>query len=149
MSGYLARRLGWALFTVAFVIVLNFFLFRVMGDPTRMLKDPRLSQASIAAMQTRFGLDKPVVNCFTSLNPLLFSAEDVRGQPVRDAIFRLRRQPRQGRLRHLVSLSASGGGAARGAFVEHGAAHQRGADTRYHHRHLFGYRGRVALAHGG
>ncbi len=82
MSGYLARRVGWALFTVAFVIVLNFFLFRVMGDPTRMLKDPRLSQASIAAMQVRFGLDKPVVNCFASLNPLVFSAETCAVNPL-------------------------------------------------------------------
>jgi ABC-type dipeptide/oligopeptide/nickel transport system permease component len=54
------------------VIVFNFFLFRVLpGDPARAgIKDPRLTQENILAIQARFGLDKPVINCFERLNPI-------------------------------------------------------------------------------
>ena len=42
MNNYLLRKIGWALFTVAFVVVLNFFLFRILpGDPARAVRDPR------------------------------------------------------------------------------------------------------------
>jgi peptide/nickel transport system permease protein len=63
---------GWALVTILFVITLNFFLFRVLpGDPARSgLRDPRLTQEAVEAIRIRFGLDKPVINCFRSLNPL-------------------------------------------------------------------------------
>jgi peptide/nickel transport system permease protein len=62
----------WAIFTILFVIVLNFFLFRILpGDPARQgVRDPRMTQQSIAAIRERFGLDKPVINCFQSLNPV-------------------------------------------------------------------------------
>ena len=69
---YLLRKLVWAVLTVAFVIVLNFFIFRVLpGDPARAgVRDPRLTQEAQDAIQVRFGLDKPVINCFESLNPI-------------------------------------------------------------------------------
>lgn len=74
MSGYryALRRLGWAILTILFVIVLNFFLFRVLpGDPARAgIRDPRLTKDAVEAIRVRFGLDKPVINCFESLNPL-------------------------------------------------------------------------------
>lgn len=72
MPTYALRKLGWSLLTILFVIVLNFFLFRVLpGDPARAgLRDPRLTREAIAAIQVRFGLDKPVLNCFDSINPL-------------------------------------------------------------------------------
>ncbi len=61
MSAYFAKRLAWAVFTVAFVVALNFFLFRILpGDPARMVKDPRLTAETVAAIQARFGLDKPL-----------------------------------------------------------------------------------------
>jgi len=71
-ASFLVRRLAWAVFTVAFVIVLNFFLFRVLpGDPARAgVRDPRLTAEAVEAIRVRFGLDKPVINCFESLNPL-------------------------------------------------------------------------------
>ncbi|HKY53725.1 MAG TPA: ABC transporter permease, partial [Anaerolineales bacterium] len=52
--------------------VLNFFLFRVLpGDPARAgIHDPRLKKDAIDALRVRFGLDKPVINCFDSLNPI-------------------------------------------------------------------------------
>jgi peptide/nickel transport system permease protein len=69
---YMSRKIGWALVTIAFVITLNFFIFRVLpGDPARAgLRDPRLTQEAVEAIRVRFGLDKPVINCFQSLNPL-------------------------------------------------------------------------------
>ncbi len=69
---YLLGKIGWAVFTILFVLVLNFFLFRVLpGDPARAgIHDPRLKKEAIEAIRVRFGLDKPVINCFESLNPL-------------------------------------------------------------------------------
>ncbi len=65
MSQYLVRRIAWAIFTVAFVVVLNFFLFRILpGDPARAVKDPRLTAEAVAAIQARFGLDKPLLTQF-------------------------------------------------------------------------------------
>jgi peptide/nickel transport system permease protein len=69
---YILKRLGWALLTILFVLVLNFFLFRVLpGDPARAgIRDPRLTREAVEAIRVRYGLDKPVINCFESLNPL-------------------------------------------------------------------------------
>jgi peptide/nickel transport system permease protein len=69
---YPLKKAGWAALTVLFVIVLNFFLFRILpGDPARSgLRDPRLTQEAVEAIRVRFGLDKPVINCFENLNPL-------------------------------------------------------------------------------
>ncbi|CAG0958524.1 Glutathione transport system permease protein GsiC [Anaerolineales bacterium] len=68
----LLKKAAWSLFTILFVIVLNFFLFRVLpGDPARAgIRDPRLKKDAIEALRMRFGLDKPVINCFESLNPI-------------------------------------------------------------------------------
>lgn len=73
---YIRNKAGWSLFTIIFVIVLNFFIFRVLpGDPARQgIRDPRLTQESIDAIRNRFGLDKPVINCIEALNPLKFGA---------------------------------------------------------------------------
>lgn len=61
-GGYLLRKLGWALLTVAVVITFNFVLFRVLpGDPAKSgLRDPRLSPAAVEALRERFGIDKPI-----------------------------------------------------------------------------------------
>lgn len=69
---YLLGKLVWAFSTILFVLILNFFLFRVLpGDPARAgTHDPRLKKESIEALRVRFGLDKPVINCFNSLNPI-------------------------------------------------------------------------------
>lgn len=73
---YLARRLGEALLTVFVVLVLNFFLFRVLpGDPARAgVQDPRMSAEAVENIRARFGLDQPVVNGVESLQPLQFGA---------------------------------------------------------------------------
>lgn len=70
-SRFLAKKIGWAFFTILIVIVLNFFLFRILpGDPARAgIRDPRLTREAIEAIRVRFGLDKPVINCIQSINP--------------------------------------------------------------------------------
>jgi peptide/nickel transport system permease protein len=85
----LARKIGWSLFTVAFVILLNFFLFRVLpGDPSRAgVRDPRLTKEAQEAIRVRFGLDKPVVNCFDSLNPLKFNRAACAANPLDTQFF--------------------------------------------------------------
>ncbi len=69
---YLAGKVGWAVFTILFVLILNFFLFRIMpGDPARAgVRDPRLTRENIEAIRVRYGLDKPIINCFEALNPI-------------------------------------------------------------------------------
>ncbi|MCB9151113.1 MAG: ABC transporter permease [Caldilineaceae bacterium] len=71
LNFFALKKIGWAIFTVLFVIVLNFFLFRILpGDPARAgIRDPRLTQEAQQQIRERFGLDKPVINCFESLNP--------------------------------------------------------------------------------
>ena len=76
---YLLGKIGWAFFTILFVLILNFFLFRVLpGDPARAgVRDPRLKKEAVEAIRVRFGLDKPVINCFESLNPVKFGSCNV------------------------------------------------------------------------
>lgn len=63
---YALRKAGGSLLTIFIVLVINFFLFRVIpGDPAKAgLKDPRVRPEVIEAQRVRFGLDKPVINCF-------------------------------------------------------------------------------------
>lgn len=70
------KKIGWSLFTILFVLVFNFFLFRVLpGDPARAgVHDPRMTREAIENIRERFGLDKPVINCFESLNPIKFGS---------------------------------------------------------------------------
>ena len=69
---YAANKIGWATGTILIVLVLNFFLFRVLpGDPARSgVKDPRLTAEAQEGLRQRFGLDLPVLNCFVSINPV-------------------------------------------------------------------------------
>ncbi len=73
---YLLNKIKWAAISILFVIILNFFLFRILpGDPVRAgVKDPRMTAAAQEAIRVRFGLDKPVINCFESLNPIKFGS---------------------------------------------------------------------------
>lgn len=71
MNRYILKKVGWAFLTVGFVVVLNFFLFRILpGDPARAVRDPRLTQEVVEAIRVRFGLDKPVINCIETVSPL-------------------------------------------------------------------------------
>ena len=59
-----AKALG-ALLTLVFVLVFNFFLFRVMGDPTAQLaRLPRATPEEIVKLRAYYGLDKPLLGQF-------------------------------------------------------------------------------------
>jgi peptide/nickel transport system permease protein len=61
-SRYLIRRIGQAIVTVILIVVVNFFLFRLMpGSPERALpRNPHVSQEVQAATRERWGLDQPL-----------------------------------------------------------------------------------------
>jgi peptide/nickel transport system permease protein len=62
---WLAGKLAAALLTLAFVLVFNFFLFRVMGDPTTELaRLPRATPEEIEKLRASYGLDKPITGQF-------------------------------------------------------------------------------------
>ena len=62
---WLAGKVLAALLTLAFVLVFNFFLFRVMGDPTAQLaRLPRASPEEIVKLREYYGLDKPLLGQF-------------------------------------------------------------------------------------
>jgi peptide/nickel transport system permease protein len=54
-----------AFLTLIFVLVFNFFLFRVMGDPTSQLaRLPRATPEEIQQLRHNYGLDKPLLGQF-------------------------------------------------------------------------------------
>ena len=59
---YLARKAGWALLTLWFILSVNFFLFRIMpGDPVALLaRSQRLSPEALDHQRQLFGLDQPL-----------------------------------------------------------------------------------------
>jgi peptide/nickel transport system permease protein len=62
---WLAGKVAAALVTFAFVLVFNFFLFRVMGDPTTQLaRLPRATPEEIEKLRANYGLDKPITGQF-------------------------------------------------------------------------------------
>jgi len=60
------KRLGWALFTILFVVILNFFF---SGYCQEILQDKGFVIRALLlklykAIRVRFGLDKPVIKLF-------------------------------------------------------------------------------------
>lgn len=64
--GYLLSKVLQALLTIVFVLVFNFFLFRVVGgDPARtLLRNKLVSPEVVANLRKDFGLDKPLIQQF-------------------------------------------------------------------------------------
>lgn len=60
MRSYLLRKTSQALITVFIVILINFFLFRIMpGDPIRVLiRNPRISAEALEKVREQFGLNE-------------------------------------------------------------------------------------------
>lgn len=69
---FLIKKISWSAFTILFVLILNFFLFRILpGDAARAgIHDPRLTKEAIEKLRVRYGLDKPVINCLESVHPV-------------------------------------------------------------------------------
>jgi peptide/nickel transport system permease protein len=62
---WLAGKLAAAFLTLIFVLVFNFFLFRLVGDPTAQLaRLPRATPEEIAQLRHNYGLDKPLLGQF-------------------------------------------------------------------------------------
>jgi len=62
---WLVGKVGAAFLTLIFVLVFNFFLFRVMGDPTTQLaRLPRATPEEIQKLRSSYGLDKPLLGQF-------------------------------------------------------------------------------------
>ncbi|MGH2992894.1 MAG: ABC transporter permease [Solirubrobacterales bacterium] len=66
MSGrWLAGKAGAASLTLVFVVVFNFFLFRVMGDPTtQLVRLPNATPEEIEKLRGEYGIDKPILGQF-------------------------------------------------------------------------------------
>ncbi len=81
----LLKKLLQAALTVAGVLVINFFLFRVMpGDPASMLvRNPRMSAESLERVTRMFGLDRPLHEQF-----LLYARDLFRGDMGTSFIFK-------------------------------------------------------------
>jgi peptide/nickel transport system permease protein len=58
---FIIRRLGYSLLSLLVLSLTIFFFVRVTGDPAALLVEPGASDADIAAMHHRFGLDRPLV----------------------------------------------------------------------------------------
>jgi peptide/nickel transport system permease protein len=72
---YLLRRILAAFVTLLFILVFNFFLFRVLGDPVKLIaRDQQLSLEEQASLRAEFGLEKPVFQQFTG-----FMGDTLRG----------------------------------------------------------------------
>jgi peptide/nickel transport system permease protein len=92
-GNYLLRRLVQAFLTIIAIVILNFFLFRMMpGSPERiLLRNPHLTQATVDAARERWGLDQPVpvqlvkYIVATAQGDLGYSFQ-YRGQPVAEVI---------------------------------------------------------------
>jgi peptide/nickel transport system permease protein len=89
---YVLRKVGWALLTLAFVLAVNFFLFRIMpGDPVALLaRSQRLTPQAIAEQRRLYGLDQPLIEqFFTYVKATLqgrLGASLVSGEPVTQVI---------------------------------------------------------------
>ena len=66
MTGrWLAGKVAASLLTLVFVLILNFFLFRVMGDPTTQLaRLPQATPEELEQLRADYGLDKPITGQF-------------------------------------------------------------------------------------
>jgi peptide/nickel transport system permease protein len=72
---WLAGKALTAFSTLVFVLVFNFFLFRVMGDPTAQLaRLPRATPDEIQQLRAQYGLDKPLLGQFAD-----YVGDTVRG----------------------------------------------------------------------
>src|SRR5437867_9258051 len=61
MKQYIIRRVSYCLLSLFLLSVTIFFFVRVTGDPASLLVEPGASEADIAAIHHRFGLDQPLV----------------------------------------------------------------------------------------
>ena len=81
------KRLGGAVVVLSVVLVLNFFLFRIMpGDPTASIMDPKFSPEARQQLASQWGLDRPMGEQFVvyikQMLSFRFGLSMMTGQPV-------------------------------------------------------------------
>ncbi|MFL5281627.1 MAG: ABC transporter permease [Rhodopila sp.] len=74
MREFVLKRCGYSLLSLFLLSLTIFFFVRVTGDPATLLVEPGASEADIAAIHHRFGLDRPLVVQYA-----LFMADLLRG----------------------------------------------------------------------
>ncbi len=74
MRQFVLKRLGYSLLSLLLLSVTIFFFVRITGDPATLLTEPGASEADIAAVHHKFGLDRPLV-----VQYVLFMASLFRG----------------------------------------------------------------------
>ncbi len=60
MKQYIARRIFYSLLSLLLLSLTIFLFIRLTGDPTSLLTEPGASEEDIAALQRKFGLDRPL-----------------------------------------------------------------------------------------
>ncbi|HEX5319395.1 MAG TPA: ABC transporter permease [Stellaceae bacterium] len=61
MKRYVGKRIAYSLLSLLLLTITIFFFVRVTGDPAALLVEPGASEADIAAIHHRFGLDQPLL----------------------------------------------------------------------------------------
>jgi glutathione transport system permease protein len=75
VTAFLVRRLGFALVTLFAVLTIIFLIVRVLpGDPALVILGDQADAASVAALRTRLGLDRPLLAQYAE-----FLANAIRG----------------------------------------------------------------------
>ncbi|MDR1874985.1 MAG: ABC transporter permease [Synergistaceae bacterium] len=87
----LLKRFGGAVVVLIIVLVLNFFLFRIMpGDPLTGIVDPRFSPEAKQELAAQWGLDRPVAEQFVvyirEMLSFRFGLSMMTGTPVWDEL---------------------------------------------------------------
>ena len=60
MRQYIIRRMGYSLLSLILLSLTIFLFIRLTGDPTSLLTEPGASEADVAAIRHKFGLDLPL-----------------------------------------------------------------------------------------
>jgi len=78
------RRARNAVITIFGIMILNFLLMHMMGDPAILLtpRDPKADITLVNYNKAKFGLDKPVFTCIPSLYPVTNITIDCSGDPL-------------------------------------------------------------------
>jgi len=87
----LAKRVGGSVIVLAVVLLLNFFLFRIMpGEPITGIMDPRFSPEAKAQLAAQWGLDRPMSEQFVvyirEMLSFRFGLSMMTGTPVWDEL---------------------------------------------------------------
>ena len=60
MTQFIVRRFGYSLVSLLLLALIIFLVIRLSGDPAVLFAEPGASQADLATIRERFGLDRPI-----------------------------------------------------------------------------------------